>query len=69
MMLHPAMASAVAGEHRRDMITQASKAALGAEVGRGSQDARRRAAGRARGGLAAARRARTGGTRCCRATA
>jgi hypothetical protein len=41
MMLHPVMASALASEHRRDMITQASQAALGAEAGRASQDTRR----------------------------
>jgi hypothetical protein len=49
MMLHPVMASALASEHRHDMITQASKAALGAEAGRGSQDARRCAAASPRG--------------------
>lgn len=41
MMLHPVMASALASEHRRDMIAQASQAARGAEAGRASQDARR----------------------------
>ena len=41
MMLHPLMASALASEHRRDMITQASKVALGSEAGRASQDTRR----------------------------
>jgi len=46
MMLHPVMASALASEHRRDMITQASKATRGAEADRGS---RRRAAASLRG--------------------
>jgi hypothetical protein len=57
MMLHPVMASALASEHRRDMIARAGQAAVGAEAGRAGRASRRRAAASPRGPRRAAPRA------------
>jgi hypothetical protein len=57
MILHPVMASALASEHRCDMITQASQAALGAGAREASRANRRRGAASPRGPRRAAPRA------------
>jgi hypothetical protein len=54
MMLHPSTASALASEHRRDMITRAARASQASQVSRAS---RRRAAASPRGPRRSAPRA------------
>jgi len=57
MMLHPDMASALASEHRRDMMTRVGQAALSAEAREAGRASRRRAAASLRGPRRAAPRA------------